>query len=212
MPSRILLVRHGETAWSAIGRHTGRTDIPLTEEGREMGRRLGDRLKRAPWDGLPDAQVRTSPLRRATETCELVGFGDRAVESSDLLEWDYGQYEGRTGPDIRAQDQPGWLIWRDGVPGGETLAEVSARVDHFIEWTAVVGGVPDPQTTTMHTADHDVVVFAHGHLLRILTARWLGLPPEYGQRFPLGPATLSVLTWEYGRRSVSLWNDGSHLA
>ena len=211
MPSRILLVLHGETAWSATGRHTGRTDVPLTEEGRDMGRRLGDRLKRAPWDGLSDARVRTSPLRRAAETCELAGFGDRAVESSDLLEWDYGQYEGRTGPDIRASDQPGWLIWRDGVPGGETLAEVSARVDRFIEWTAEVGGVPDPDTTTMHTADNDILVFAHGHLLRILTARWLGLPPEYGQRFALGPATLSVLTWEYGLRAVNLWNDGSHL-
>jgi broad specificity phosphatase PhoE len=212
MPSRILLVRHGETAWSATGRHTGRTDVPLTEEGREMGRRLGDRLKRAPWDGLPDALVRTSPLQRATETCALAGFGDRAVASSELLEWDYGQYEGRTGPDIRASDQPGWLIWRDGVPDGEALAEVSARVDRFIEWTAEVGGVPDPDTTTMHSADNDILVFAHGHLLRILSARWLGLPPEYGQRLALSPATLSVLTWEYGQRAVNLWNDGSHLA
>ncbi len=211
MPSRILLVRHGETAWSATGRHTGRTDVPLTEEGREMARRLGDRLKREPWGGLPDAQVRTSPLQRATETCELAGFGDRAEACDDLLEWDYGQYEGRTGPDIRASDQPGWLIWRDGVPGGEALTEVSDRVDRFIAWTAEFGGVPDPDTTTMHTADSTVVVFAHGHLLRILTARWLGLPPEYGQRLTLGPATLSVLTWEYGERAVALWNDGSHL-
>jgi broad specificity phosphatase PhoE len=211
MPSRILLVRHGETAWSATGRHTGRTDVPLTEEGREMARRLGDRLKREPWGGLPDARVLTSPLSRAAETCELAGFGGRAVESPDLLEWDYGQYEGRTGPDIRGSDQPGWLIWRHGVPGGETLAEVAARVDRFIDWTAETGGVPDPDTTTMHSADNDIVVFAHGHLLRILTARWLGLPPEYGQRLTLGPATLSVLTWEYGARAVDLWNDGSHL-
>ncbi|MEZ0090245.1 histidine phosphatase family protein [Streptacidiphilus sp. EB129] len=212
MPSRILLVRHGETEWSATGRHTGRTDIPLTDEGREMARRLGDRLKREPFGGLPEAVVRTSPLSRARETCELAGFGDRAIDVPDLLEWDYGQYEGRTGPDIRQSDQPGWLIWRDGVPGGETLDQVAARVDAFIAWTAEHGGVPDPDTTTMHCADNDVVVFAHGHLLRILTARWLGLPATHAQRLKLGPATLSILTWEYGARAVELWNDGSHLA
>ncbi|WP_042410987.1 histidine phosphatase family protein [Streptacidiphilus carbonis] len=211
MPSRILLVRHGETAWSASGRHTGRTDIPLTEEGREMARRLGDRLKREPWGGLPEAEIRTSPLLRARETCELAGFGERAVDAPDLLEWDYGSYEGMTGPAIRAGDRPGWLIWRDGVPGGETLEQVAARADAFIDWTAEHGGVPDPGTTVMHSADSDVVVFAHGHFLRILTARWLGLPATHGQRLKLGPATLSILTWEYGARAVELWNDGSHL-
>lgn len=211
MPSRILLVRHGETEWSAAGRHTGRTDISLTEEGREMARRLGDRLKREPWGGLPNAEIRTSPLLRARETCELAGFGDRAVDDPDLLEWDYGQYEGRTGPAIRAEDQPGWLIWRDGVPGGETLEQVAARADAFIAWTAEHGGVPAPDTTVMDSADSDVVVFAHGHFLRILTARWLGLPATHGQRLKLGPATLSILTWEYGVRAVELWNDGSHL-
>ena len=211
MPSRILLVRHGETAWSASGRHTGRTDIPLTEEGREMARRLGDRLKRDPWGGLPEARVLTSPLVRARETAELAGFGERLTDTPDLLEWDYGQYEGRTGPDIRSSDRPGWLIWRDGVPGGETLEQVSARVDRFIDWTAEIGGVPDPDTTTMHSADNDILVFAHGHLLRILTARWLGLPAVNAQRFKLGPATLSVLTWEYGARAVERWNDGAHL-
>lgn len=211
MPSRILLVRHGETEWSASGRHTGRTDIPLTEEGREMARQLGDRLKRSPWDGLPAATVRTSPLLRATETCALAGFGDRAVDCPDLLEWDYGQYEGMTGPAIRAEAHPGWLIWRDGVPGGEALEQVSARADAFIAWTEAHGGVPDPDTTTMNPADNDVVVFAHGHFLRILTARWLGLPATHAQRLKLGPATLSVLNWEYGARAVELWNDGSHL-
>lgn len=211
MPSRILLVRHGETEWSAGGRHTGRTDIPLTEEGREMARRLGDRLKREPWGGLPAAEIRTSPLRRARETCELAGFGDRALDTPDLLEWDYGRYEGMTGPAIRAEDYPGWLIWRDGVPDGETLEQVAARADAFIAWTAEHGGVPDPDTTVMHSADNDVLVFAHGHFLRILAARWLGLPATHGQRLKLGPATLSILTWEYGARAVELWNDGSHL-
>jgi broad specificity phosphatase PhoE len=211
MPARIVLVRHGETAWSATGRHTGRTDIPLTEEGRGMALALGARLAKAPWDGLPDATVYTSPLSRARETCELSGFGDRAIDRDELLEWDYGQYEGRTGHDIRATDQPGWLIWRDGVPGGEKLADVAARVDDFLAELNSAHGTPHPETTTMHCADHDVVLFAHGHLLRILTARWLGLPPESGQRFKLGTAALSVLSWEYGMPAVEIWNDHSHL-
>ncbi|GAA4999121.1 histidine phosphatase family protein [Kitasatospora paranensis] len=211
MPARIVLVRHGETAWSATGRHTGRTDVPLTEEGRAMARALGARLARAPWNGLTDARVYTSPLSRARETCELAGFGDRAVDRDELLEWDYGQYEGRTGTDIRATDHPGWLIWRDGVPGGEKLAEVAARVDGFLDDVRDTHGVPHPETTTMHAADCDVVLFAHGHLLRILTARWLGLPPEYAQRFKLGTAALSVLSWEYGLPAVEIWNDHSHL-
>ncbi|MFJ8044815.1 histidine phosphatase family protein [Kitasatospora sp. NPDC096147] len=211
MPARIVLVRHGETAWSVTGQHTGRTDVPLTEEGREMARALGGRLAAAPWFGLPEATVYTSPLSRARETCELAGFGPRAVDRDELLEWDYGQYEGRTGPDIRATDQPGWLIWRDGVPGGEELSEVAARVDAFLASLHEEHGTPDPDTTTMHCADHDVVVFAHGHLLRILTARWLGLPPEFAQRFKLGTAALSVLSWEYGAPAVELWNDQSHL-
>ncbi|GAA1188494.1 putative phosphoglycerate mutase [Kitasatospora gansuensis] len=211
MPARIVLVRHGETAWSASGQHTGRTDIPLTEEGRRMALALGARLAKAPWNGLPDALVYTSPLSRAKETCELAGFGDRAVERDELLEWDYGQYEGRTGPDIRATDHPGWLIWRDGVPGGEKLADVAARVDAFLAELNSAHGTPDPDTTTMHCADRDVVLFAHGHLLRILTARWLGLPPEFAQRFKLGTAALSVLSWEYGAPAVEIWNDTSHL-
>ncbi|AUG77342.1 histidine phosphatase [Kitasatospora sp. MMS16-BH015] len=211
MPARIVLVRHGETAWSASGQHTGRTDIPLTEEGRAMARALGERLAKAPWEGLPGAVVYTSPLSRAKETCELAGLGDRAIERPELLEWDYGQYEGRTGADIRATDHPGWLIWRDGVPGGETLAEVAARVDGFLADLNEDHGTPHPDTTTMHCADQDVVVFAHGHLLRILTARWLGLAPEYAQRFKLGTAALSVLSWEYGLPAVEIWNDTSHL-
>ncbi|BFV59228.1 histidine phosphatase family protein [Kitasatospora sp. CMC57] len=211
MPARIVLVRHGETAWSAGGQHTGRTDIPLTAEGRGMALALGARLAKAPWNGLPDALVYTSPLSRARETCDLAGFGDRAVERDELLEWDYGQYEGRTGADIRATDHPGWLIWRDGVPGGEKLSEVAARVDRFLAEVNAEHGTPHPETTTMHCADRDVVLFAHGHLLRILTARWLGLPPEFAQRFKLGTAALSVLSWEYGAPAVEIWNDHSHL-
>ncbi|MFG2693699.1 histidine phosphatase family protein [Kitasatospora sp. NPDC048407] len=211
MPARIVLVRHGETAWSATGQHTGRTDIPLTDAGRDMARALGERLGRAPWHGLPTAAVYTSPLSRARETAELAGFGDRAVDRPELLEWDYGQYEGRTGVDIRATDHPGWLIWRDGVPGGEKLSEVAARVDSFLAELNGRHGVPDADTTTMHCADCEVVLFAHGHLLRILTARWLGLPPEYAQRFKLGTASLSVLSWEYGLPAVEIWNDHSHL-
>ncbi len=211
MPARLILVRHGETDWSASGRHTGRTDIPLTEEGRAMARALGVRLQRAPWSGLPDATVFTSPLSRARETCELAGFGDRAVDRPELLEWDYGQYEGRTGTDIRAHDKPDWLIWRDGVPGGEKLADVAARADAFIADVNAEHGTPHPETTTMHCADRDVMVFAHGHLLRILAARWLGLAPEYGQRLKLGTAALSVLSWEYGLPAVEVWNDLGHL-
>ena len=211
MPARIVLVRHGETAWSATGRHTGRTDIPLTDEGRDMARVLGERLSRAPWNKLPEATAYTSPLSRARETAELAGFGDRVVDRPELLEWDYGQYEGRTGSEIRATDQPGWLIWRDGVPGGEKLSEVSARVDSFLAELNERHGVPDADTTTMHCADCDIVLFAHGHLLRILTARWLGLAPEYAQRFKLGTAALSVLSWEYGLPAIEIWNDHSHL-
>ncbi|MEV6972325.1 histidine phosphatase family protein [Kitasatospora sp. NPDC093806] len=211
MPARILLVRHGETAWSVTGQHTGRTDIPLTEEGRAMARALGARLAEAPWNGLPDALVYTSPLDRAKETCVLAGLGDRAVDRPELLEWDYGRYEGRTGADIRATDHPGWLIWRDGVPGGEKLSEVAARVDALLADLNAEHGVPDADTTVMHCADRDVVLFAHGHLLRILTARWLGLPPEYAQRFKLGTAALCVLSWEYGAPAVELWNDQGHL-
>ncbi|WP_035793745.1 histidine phosphatase family protein [Kitasatospora mediocidica] len=211
MPARLILVRHGETAWSASGQHTGRTDIPLTDEGRAMARALGARLHRAPWRGLPDALVLTSPLSRARETCELAGFGARAVDRPELMEWDYGLYEGRTGVEIRKTEQPNWLIWRDGVPGGEKLSEVAARVDRLLAELNEEHGTPHPETTTMHCADRDVMIFAHGHLLRVLAARWLGLAPEYGQRLKLGTAALSVLSWEYGLPALEVWNDLSHL-
>ena len=177
-----------------------------------MARALGERLKRAPWEGLPGAVVFSSPLARARVTCELAGLGDRAVDAPDLMEWDYGAYEGRTGEDIRATDHPGWVIWRDGVPGGETIADVAARVDGFLARLGEEHGVPQHDTVTLDCADRTVVVFAHGHLLRILTARWLGLPPEYGQRFKLRPASLCVLGWEYAAHAVELWNDTAHLA
>ncbi|AJC58203.1 MULTISPECIES: histidine phosphatase family protein [Streptomyces] len=196
MAPRILLARHGQTEWSVSGRHTGRTDIPLLDEGRRGAKLLGERLHHAPWDGLPDVEVRTSPLVRAKETCELAGFGPRAQEWDALLEIDYGAYEGLTPAQIKA-DRPDWLIWRDGVPAGETLAEVSARADAVVDWA--------------RSADRDVLVFAHGHILRVLGARWLGLDVSFAARLRLAPTSLSVLGWAYGEPAVVSWNDTGHL-
>ncbi|MCQ8770701.1 histidine phosphatase family protein [Streptomyces telluris] len=197
MAPRILLARHGQTEWSLSGKHTGRTDIPLLDEGRRGAKLLGERLHRAPWDGLPDVEVRTSPLLRAHETCELAGFGDRATAWDALMEWDYGDYEGMTPAEIKAQ-RPGWLIWRDGVPGGETLAEVSARADEVVEWA--------------RSADRDVLVFAHGHILRTIGARWLGLDISFAARIRLDPTSLSILGWAYDAPALERWNDTGHLA
>ncbi|MFB7636328.1 histidine phosphatase family protein [Streptomyces sp. NPDC056149] len=196
MAPRILLARHGQTEWSVSGRHTGRTDIPLLDEGRQGAKLLGERLHRAPWDGLPDVEVRTSPLVRAKETCELAGFGARAQEWDALLEVDYGAYEGLTPAQIKA-GRPGWLIWRDGVPEGETLAEVAARADEVVSWA--------------RSADRDVLVFAHGHILRVLGARWLGLDVSFAARLRLAPTSLSVLGWAYGEPAVESWNETGHL-
>lgn len=196
MAPRILLARHGQTEWSLSGRHTGRTDIPLLEEGRRGAKLLGERLHRAPWDGLPGVEVRTSPLRRAAETCELAGFGDRAERWDALMEVDYGAYEGLTPAQIKER-QPGWLLWRDGVPEGETLAEVAARADRVIDWA--------------RAADRDVLVFAHGHILRSLGARWLGLDVSFAARIRLDPTSLSVLGWAYGEPAIERWNDTGHL-
>ncbi|MER7987382.1 histidine phosphatase family protein [Streptomyces noursei] len=196
MAPRILLARHGQTEWSVSGRHTGRTDIPLLDEGRQGAKLLGERLHRAPWNGLPGVEVRTSPLVRAKETCELAGFGARAQEWDALLEVDYGAYEGLTPAQIRA-DRPDWLIWRDGVPDGETLAEVSARADEVVDWA--------------RSADRDVLVFAHGHVLRVLGARWLGLDVSFAARLRLAPTSLSVLGWAYGEPAVESWNETGHL-
>ncbi|MEU5419203.1 histidine phosphatase family protein [Streptomyces sp. NPDC001407] len=197
MAPRILLARHGQTEWSLSGKHTGRTDIPLLDEGRRGAKLLGERLHRAPWDGLRDVEIRTSPLVRAKETCELAGFGDRATDWDALMEWDYGAYEGMTPAEIKA-GRPGWLIWRDGVPEGETLAEIGARADEVVEWA--------------RSADRDVLVFAHGHILRTIGARWLGLDASFAARIRLDPTSLSILGWAYDAPAIERWNDTGHLA
>ncbi|BCK71043.1 histidine phosphatase [Streptomyces libani subsp. rufus] len=196
MAARIFLARHGQTEWSLTGRHTGRTDVPLLDEGRRGAKLLGERLHRAPWDGLPGVEVRTSPLVRAKETCELAGFGDRAQPWDALMEVDYGAYEGLTPAQIKS-GRPDWLLWRDGVPEGETLAEVAARADEVVSWA--------------RSADRDVLVFAHGHILRTLGARWLGLDISFGARIRLEPTSLSVLGWAYGEPAIERWNDTGHL-
>ncbi|GAA2317654.1 histidine phosphatase family protein [Streptomyces violaceusniger] len=196
MAPRILLARHGQTRWSLTGKHTGRTDIPLLDEGRRGAKLLGERLHHGPWAGLPDTEVRTSPLSRAKETCALAGFGDRAREWDALLEWDYGAYEGMTPAEIKAA-RPGWLIWRDGVPEGESIASIAARADEVVEWA--------------RSADRDVLVFAHGHILRTLGARWLGHDVSFAARIRLDPTSLSVLGWAYGEPAIERWNDTGHL-
>ena len=187
----VILVRHGETEWSRAGRHTGRTDVPLTDAGREQGVALGAALL-----GRAFVLVLTSPLSRAAETCRLAGFGDVARERVDLQEWDYGAYEGRTTPEIR-EERTDWTLWRDGVPGGETAADVGERADRVIAELRAAGG--------------DAAVFAHGHLLRVLTARWLGLDAAEGRYFALDTATISALGHERETAVIRLWNRSPHL-
>jgi broad specificity phosphatase PhoE len=187
----IWLFRHGETEWSRTGQHTGRTDWPLTAAGRRRARAIGRRLS-----GRPFALVLSSPLERALETCRLAGYGDVVELTDDLREWDYGDYEGRRTVDIQ-KERPGWSLWRDGVPGGETVAEVGARARRVIE--------------TASAADGDAALFAHGHILRVLSACWLGLPPDGGRLFALGTAAVSVLGYEHDTRVVIKWNQDSHL-
>jgi broad specificity phosphatase PhoE len=182
----VFAIRHAETAWSLSGQHTGTTDLPLTDNGRQLAQRMRSALVRTAF-----ALVLCSPMRRARETCELAGFGDRAVIDSDLLEWNYGTYEGLTSKQIR-ELVPDWLIFRDGCPGGETPEQVSTRVDRVIARSRAVGG--------------DIVLFAHGHLLRALVARWIGLPVSGGQHFLLGPGALSVLGYYRGIPAVKIWN------
>jgi len=189
--SELWLVRHGETEWSAGGRHTGRTDVPLTEAGEAQARALGAALA-----GHEFALVLTSPLARARETCRLAGLEDRAEVSYALVEWDYGDYEGRRTVEIR-EERPGWTLWTDGVPNGETAAEVAARTRTVIERANAVFRSND---------GGDVVLFAHGHVLRVLTATWLGLPPEDGRLFGLDTATYSVLGYEREARVIRHWN------
>jgi broad specificity phosphatase PhoE len=182
----VVLVRHGETEWSRAGKHTGRTDIPLTDRGRQEAQAVGAELQ-----GRQFALVLTSPLARAAETCRLAGLGDVAESREQLIEWDYGAYEGRKTVDIR-EERPGWTLWRDGVPEGETIAQVQARVDLV--------------TAELRSVAGDAAVFAHGHLLRVLAARWLGLEPAAGRLFALDPATISILGHERETPVVRMWN------
>jgi broad specificity phosphatase PhoE len=185
MTSRVVLLRHGATEWSRSGQHTGRTDIPLLEVGREQARAAGELL-----GAMTFAQVLTSPLLRARETAALAGF-DGEVDP-DLVEWDYGAYEGLTSAQIQAE-HPGWTLWTEGVIDGEGAADVGRRVDRVIERVRLVDG--------------DTLCVAHGHVLRVLTARWLGLPPAGGRLFALGTGTVSILGWERETPVVTLWND-----
>ncbi len=185
------LVRHGETEWTVTGQHTGRTDIPLTALGRRQAAALGRRLA-----GRTFALVLVSPLTRAMETCRIAGYADVAKPMDDLLEWDYGAYEGRTTPEIRTQG-PGWTIWTGNPPDGETLEHVARRAGNVIAQAAAAGG--------------DVALFAHGHLLRVLAACWLGLPPDAGRLLALGTASLSVLGYERETRVINTWNQDWHL-
>jgi broad specificity phosphatase PhoE len=184
--STVTLLRHGATDWSESRRHTGRTDIPLNDKGREQAARLGGVLADREF-----ALVLVSPLTRARETCRLTGYADHAVVDEDLAEWDYGDMEGRTTAAIRA-DLPGWTVWSGPIPGGETIAQVAARTDRVIERALAAEG--------------DVALFAHGHVLRILTARWCDLDPREGKRFPLSTGTVCELGWEHEYRAVLSWN------
>ena len=188
------IARHGETAWTISGQHTGLTDLPLTERGERNALRLGERLK-----GLTFARVFTSPLRRASRTCELAGFAAVAEIDPDLVEWNYGEYEGRRTVDIR-RERPDWELFRDGCPGGETLQQISARAD------AVMGRVRGVQG--------DVLLFTSGHFIRVLASRWLGLEPSVNSRFfMLSTASLSAVGYEHERSRpvIRLWNETRHV-
>jgi probable phosphoglycerate mutase len=189
----IYLARHGETAWSLSGQHTGLTDLPLTERGERNARRLGERL-----NGLTFAKVFTSPLQRAARTCELAGFGTVAEVEPDLGEWNYGQYEGRRTAEIHAE-RPSWQLFRDGCPGGESPDQVGARADRVVSRVRAVQG--------------DVLLFSSGHFLRVFAARWLGLEPAGGQYFLLSTASLSTLGYEHNISEpvIRLWNETHHV-
>jgi probable phosphoglycerate mutase len=187
----VFLVRHGQTEWSALGRHTGRTDIPLTDLGRRQAEALGGMLA-----GAPFAEVLSSPLSRAWETMERAGYGSEAAAVDDLMEWDYGAYEGLRTAEIRLE-VPDWSVWTHEIPGGESAEDVGARTDRVIERLI---DVPGP-----------AVVFAHGHLLRAFAARWMGLPPAVGRTLGLDTATVSVLGWERENRVIRHWNEACHL-
>ena len=183
---QVYLVRHGETEWSLSGQHTGITDIPLTENGRRVAQRLEPVLATEPF-----VLVLTSPLQRARKTCELAGLGERAEIDRNLMEWNYGEYEGLTPRQIRAKS-PGWMLFSDGCPGGESPEQIGARVDRVIARVRAVEG--------------HVALFAHGHVLRVFAARWLGLPPAAGCHFLLDTATLNILSYYRNIPAVKRWN------
>lgn len=187
MRPRMFLLRHGETEWSRSGQHTGRTDIPLLEAGRRQAVAAGEAIRGL--EPVRFAQILTSPLRRAAETCALAGF--EAEDDPDLMEWDYGSYEGLTSAQIR-DERPGWSLWDEGVPGGEHCVDVGRRADRVIERALA--------------ADGDTLCVAHGHLLRVLAARWLGLPPVAGRLFLLRAGGVSVLGWEHVWPAIAVWN------
>jgi broad specificity phosphatase PhoE len=189
---QIWLIRHGETEWSLGGRHTGRTDVPLTDAGRRQAKTLGRHLA-----GRAFALVLTSPLGRARETCQLAGYGDTVQISDDLREWDYGIYEGRTTAEVRTRE-PGWSIWTTSIPDGETVDHVGERARRVIERAVAAGG--------------DAALFAHAHVLRILAACWIGRPPIDGRLFALGTASISVLGHERETRVISVWNQDWRLS
>jgi broad specificity phosphatase PhoE len=189
----VYLARHGETAWTVSGQHTGLTDLPLTERGERNARRLEERLR-----GVTFAKVFTSPLQRATRTCELAGFGAVAEIDRDLLEWNYGEYEGRLTADIH-KERPDWQLFRDGCPGGESPNEVSTRADRAMKRARAVKG--------------DVLLFSSAHFLRVLAARWLGLDPAFGRYFVLSTASVSALGYEHNLSEpvIRLWDDTRHV-
>jgi broad specificity phosphatase PhoE len=192
MPSelpRLFLARHGDTAWTDSRQHTGRTDIPLNAAGEERASQLGERLRRFSF-----ARVFTSPLCRASKTCELAGFGADARVDPDLVEWDYGRFEGKLTRDIM-KERPGWELFRDGCPEGESPGDVAARADHFVARVRLIEG--------------DVLAFSSGHFIRMIAARWLGLPPRAGRFFFCRPASVGVLGFEHRSRDepiINLWN------
>jgi len=189
----VYLARHGETAWTISGQHTGRTDLPLTERGERNAKRLAERLK-----GLTFAKVFSSPLQRVRRTCELAGFGSVAAIDPDLLEWDYGQYEGLRSAEIHAT-RPSWQLFRDGCPGGESPSDVGMRADAVVRRVRDIGG--------------NVLLFSSGHFLRVLAARWLALPPDGGRFFLLSTASLSALSYEHNlsEPAIRLWDDTRHV-
>jgi probable phosphoglycerate mutase len=211
--TELWLIRHGETEWSAEGRHTGLTDLPLTERGRERAAALGKYLA-----GTKFAAVLCSPLRRARETCEIVGFGAQAVVDDNLREWDYGVYEGKTTQEIQAEI-PGWNVWKDPIVGGETVEHVGERADKVIAHALAASAVGGPRSQSRDlghpssVADVSdgvvkVALFAHAHILRILAARWVGLEARGGALLALETGSLSVLGWERETRVILRWNRG----